>query len=47
MSYQLTANGVYRLADSVFIPEDLANRDWAAYSQWLNYGGAQTDHYQC
>ncbi|MCP1480520.1 hypothetical protein J2Y88_002831 [Pseudomonas chlororaphis] len=39
MSYQLTANGVYRLADSVFIPEDLANRDWAAYLQWLSYGG--------
>lgn len=46
MSYQLTANGVYRLADSVFIPEDSANRDWADYLQWLSYGGAKTDHDQ-
>ncbi|MGE8178927.1 phage tail assembly chaperone [Pseudomonas fluorescens] len=39
MSYQLTANGVCRLADSVFIPEDLGNRDWVAYMEWVTQGG--------
>lgn len=39
MSYQLTANGVLRLSDSAFIPQDPANRDWLEYQEWLLSGG--------
>ncbi|ROM99167.1 phage tail assembly chaperone [Pseudomonas brassicacearum] len=39
MRYQLMTNGVFRLVDSVFIPEDPTNRDWIAYLEWLSHGG--------
>ncbi|MBK5551029.1 hypothetical protein JFU49_12250 [Pseudomonas sp. TH03] len=39
MSYQLTVNGVFRLADSAFIPQDPANRDWLEYLEWMASGG--------
>lgn len=39
MRYQLMTSGVLRLADSVFIPEDPANRDWILYQEWLSHGG--------
>jgi hypothetical protein len=39
MSYQLTVNGVIRLADSAFIPQDEGNRDWLEYQQWVSVGG--------
>ncbi|RON01790.1 hypothetical protein BK659_25090 [Pseudomonas brassicacearum] len=39
MRYQLMTSGVFRLADSVFIPEDPANRDWIVYQEWLSHGG--------
>lgn len=39
MSYQLTTNGVLRLSDSAFVPQDPANRDWLEYQQWLLTGG--------
>jgi hypothetical protein len=39
MSYQLTTNGVLRLSDSAFVPQDPANRDWLEYQQWLASGG--------
>ena len=39
--YQLTAtnNGVVRTADSAFIPDDPANRDWIEYQKWYADGG--------
>ncbi|MDI2594170.1 hypothetical protein NYP20_06220 [Pseudomonas sp. N3-W] len=39
MSYQLTINGVIRLADSAFIPLDEGNRDWLDYLEWVSVGG--------
>lgn len=39
MRYQLMTSGVFRLADSVFIPEDSTNRDWILYQEWLSHGG--------
>ncbi|MFJ2361805.1 hypothetical protein [Pseudomonas fluorescens] len=39
MSYQLTTNGVLRLSDSAFVPQDSANRDWLEYQEWLSSGG--------
>lgn len=39
MSYQLTNNGVLRLSDSAFVPQDPANRDWLEYQEWLSSGG--------
>jgi hypothetical protein len=38
--YQLTATeSVIRTADGAWIPNDPANRDWAAYQKWLAAGG--------
>ena len=39
--YQLTAtdSSVIRTADQASIPNDLANRDWVAYQDWLAAGG--------
>lgn len=39
MSYQLTANGVLRLSDLAYVPQDPANRDWLEYQAWLLSGG--------
>lgn len=39
MSYQLTVNGVLRLSDSAFIPQDPGNRDWLDYLDWASSGG--------
>lgn len=39
MTYQLTAYGVLRMEDSAFIPQDLTNRDWLEYQEWLLSGG--------
>jgi hypothetical protein len=38
--YRLTAteNIVVRAADSAWIPNDPANRDWVEYQQWLKDG---------
>lgn len=38
MSYQLKKHGVKRLADSMFIPNDLRNRDWREYLDWVTQG---------
>lgn len=38
--YRLTdTDSVVRTADSAFIPNDPANRDWAEYEVWLAAGG--------
>ncbi|MFD2882872.1 hypothetical protein ACFS4T_07090 [Pseudomonas lini] len=39
MNYQLTVNGVLRLSDSAFIPQDSGNRDWLDYLDWVSSGG--------
>lgn len=39
MSYQLTANGVLRLSDSAFVPQESGNRDWLDYLDWVSSGG--------
>ena len=39
MTYLLTAYGVLRMEDSAFIPQDLTNRDWLEYQEWLQSGG--------
>ena len=36
--YQLTQNGVLRLEDNVWIPNDVRNRDWQDYQEWLKEG---------
>lgn len=38
--YQLTAiNTVVRTVDSAHIPNDVGNRDWQEYQEWLKKGG--------
>lgn len=39
MTYQMTTYGVLRIEDSAFIPQDLTNRDWLEYQEWLLSGG--------
>jgi len=36
--YKLQQNGVKRLSDNAFIPQDNANRDYQEYLQWLAEG---------
>lgn len=39
MTYQLTSGDcILRTADNAFIPPDPANRDYAAYLEWLEAG---------
>ena len=39
MTYQLTTGDtILRLADNAFIPPDPANRDYAAYLEWVAAG---------
>ncbi|WP_085632121.1 MULTISPECIES: hypothetical protein [unclassified Pseudomonas] len=39
MDYRLTAQGVMRLSDAAYIPQDPGNRDWLEYQAWLAAGG--------
>lgn len=36
--YQLTSEGVIRLADGAFIPASEANADWRCYLAWVDAG---------
>ena len=36
--YKRTSNGVIRLDDGAYIPEDVLNRDWQRYQRWLAAG---------
>lgn len=36
--YKLAQNGVIKLSDNAFIPNDLANKDWQEYQEWLRKG---------
>ena len=36
--YKLQQNGIKRLSDNAFIPQDNANRDYQEYLQWLAEG---------
>jgi hypothetical protein len=39
MTYQLTSGDtILRLADNAFIPPDPANRDYAAFLEWVEAG---------
>lgn len=37
--YRFTPAGVRRMSDRVFIPEDMGNKDWVAYLEWVADGG--------
>jgi hypothetical protein len=39
MIYELTENGVTRLADGASIPNANGNRDWREFQEWLSEGG--------
>jgi hypothetical protein len=38
MSYKKLGNGVLRLPDGAYIPDDPRNNDWAAYLAWRELG---------
>lgn len=42
--YRLIENGVIRLSDLAWIPNEPANRDWAAYQDWLAKGNIPDAH---
>ena len=43
--FKLTKDGVIRLSDNAFIPEDPNNRDWQEYQQWLAQGNKPQPQY--
>lgn len=36
--YKLTAEGVLRNSDGAHVPDDIRNRDWRKYQDWLRAG---------
>ena len=43
--YKLADNGVIRLSDGAFIPDDPTNRDWQEYQKWLAQGSTPEPQY--
>jgi len=43
--YKLTKNGVIKLTDKAFIPNDPANKDWQEYQKWLKKGNTPIPEY--
>ena len=43
--YKITKNGVIRLIDNTFIPDDPSNRDWQEYQKWLAEGNSPEPMY--
>jgi hypothetical protein len=39
MQYKHSPAGVRRLPDGVFIPQDMGNKDWVSYLEWVAEGG--------
>ncbi|WP_244640519.1 phage tail assembly chaperone [Pseudomonas fluorescens] len=39
VAYKFTPAGVQRLTDQVFVPEDMGNKDWVSYLEWVADGG--------
>ena len=39
VAYKFTPAGVQRLTDQVFVPEDMGNKDWVSYLEWVAEGG--------
>ncbi len=39
LQYKHSPAGVRRLPDNVFIPNDVGNKDWVAYMDWVADGG--------
>jgi len=35
---QISTNGILRLPDNAFVPNDPENTDWQAYQVWLSEG---------
>ncbi len=36
LDYRLGDNGVFRLTDNVFIPDEFMNKDWLQYQAWVD-----------
>lgn len=43
--YKYTDGGVIRLSDKAFIPENLSNKDWRRYLDWVHEGNETEDQY--
>ncbi|AZF57438.1 phage protein [Pseudomonas sp. R11-23-07] len=39
LAYRFTVAGVQRMPDLVFVPDDMGNKDWVSYLEWVADGG--------
>lgn len=39
IAYRFTTAGVQRMTDQVFVPNDIGNKDWLSYLEWVADGG--------
>ncbi len=39
LAYRFTVAGVQRMTDLVFVPDDMGNKDWVSYLEWVADGG--------